>query len=142
MLPAYHASGSGKRARSTIAPVIVTRDGEPLLALGIPGGQRIPTTTLQLLMRLLEGRQPLEQAFAASRYHLQRPLSARQPPNIVDYEADADPQWVAAMERRGWRMKPRQRNGHYFGGGSAIRWTGEGLEAVADARRTNDAAGD
>lgn len=132
-----HAAG-GKRARSTIAPIIVTRDGQPHLALGIPGGQRIPTTTLQLLWRTLHRGQPLAAAFAASRYHLQRPLNARQPPNIVDYESDADPAWVVAMQARGWRMKPRQRNGHYFGGGNAAQYLPDGsLLGVADPRRTN-----
>lgn len=134
-------AGGGKRARSTIAPVIVTRGDEPVLALGIPGGQRIPTTTLQLLCRVLEREQPLDEALAASRYHLQRPLNSRQPPNVVDYEDDADPAWVAEMQRRGWRMKPRRRNGRYFGGGNAAQYQPDGtLLGVADPRRTNAAA--
>ena len=40
----------GKRERSTIAPIIATKNDKPVLALGIPGGQRIPTTTIQLLI--------------------------------------------------------------------------------------------
>jgi gamma-glutamyltranspeptidase/glutathione hydrolase len=139
---ANHA-GAGKRARSTIAPIIATRDGKPWLALGIPGGQRIPTTTLQLLWRLLVMDAPLDATFAASRFHLRRPLNSDEPPNVVDYEDDASPQWVERLASLGWRLEARRRNGHYFGGGSAAQYRADGsLVGVADPRRTNSVAGD
>lgn len=140
---AVNHSGSVKRARSTIAPILVTKDDKPHLALGIPGGQRIPTTTLQLLWRVLDGGDSLQQAFSASRIHLQRPLRFDAPQNTVDYEADMPAEQVEQLTQRGWKMKPRRRNGHYFGGGGAARYLADGtIEGVADPRRTNFAAGD
>jgi len=134
---------SAKRARSTIAPIIATKQGQPWLALGIPGGQRIPTTTLQLLWRLIDGGAALDETFAASRFHLRRPLRADDPPNVIDYEEDAPSKWVEQLASRGWSMKPRPRDGHYFGGGSAAQYTNAGtIVGVADLRRTNFADGD
>ena len=43
-----------KRPRSSISPTIVTREGEPLLAVGSPGGSTIPGTVLQVLLERLD----------------------------------------------------------------------------------------
>ena len=37
----------GKRMRSSMAPTIVTRDGRPVLAVGLPGGVRISTSVMR-----------------------------------------------------------------------------------------------
>ena len=122
----------------------LSRDSEqPWLALGIPGGQRIPTTTLQLLWRLIDRNDALDEAFAASRFHLRRPLRADDSPNVIDYEADASKEWVEQLSSSGWSLKSRPRDGHYFGGGSAALYSDDGtIVGVADSRRTNFAAGD
>ncbi len=134
---------SGKRARSTIAPIIALKDGKPWLTLGIPGGQRIPTTTLQLLWRLMDRGDSLADAFGASRFHLRRPLRAAEAANVIDYEEDADASWVKQLESRGWQLKKKPRDGHYFGGGNAAHIREDGkLVGVADPRRTNFAAGE
>ncbi len=132
----------GKRERSTIAPIIATRDGKPVLALGIPGGQRIPTTTLQLLVDLLGNDVPLVDAFDRSRFHVRRPIGSDESPNIVDLEEDAPAELDADLQARGWKTVRMRRNGSYFGGGNAVMYQPDGrLEGVADLRRTNFAAG-
>ena len=57
----------GKRPRSSISPTIVTSDGEPILALGSPGGSTIITTVLQVLVNDLDFGMTLPQAIAAPR---------------------------------------------------------------------------
>jgi gamma-glutamyltranspeptidase/glutathione hydrolase len=137
-----YAAGA-KRARSTIAPIIVTRQGQPWLALGIPGGQRIPTTTLHLLWQLIDGEAALDEAFAMPRFHLRRPLRADEPPNVIDYEEDAPQRWVEELTLRGWSLNSQPHDGHYFGGGNAAQYRDNGsIVGVADLRRTNFAAGD
>lgn len=132
-----------KRARSTIAPILALRGGRPWLALGIPGGQRIPTTTIQLLSRLIDGKQTLAEAMNMPRFHLRRPLAADEPANVVDYEADHDEQWVEMLSRRGWTLESRPRDGRYFGGGNGAGYLPDGsIMAVADPRRTNRAGGE
>jgi gamma-glutamyltranspeptidase/glutathione hydrolase len=131
-----------KRERSTIAPIIATRDGKPVLALGIPGGQRIPTTTLQLVVDVLGDDVPLAEAFDRSRFHVRRPRGSDELPNIVDLEEDAPAELDAELEARGWTTVRMRRNGAYFGGGNAVMYKADGsLEGVADPRRTNFAAG-
>jgi gamma-glutamyltranspeptidase/glutathione hydrolase len=57
----------GKRPRSSMAPTIVLRDGEPWLALGSPGGSTIITTVLQVLLNRVDLRHDLLSAVAAPR---------------------------------------------------------------------------
>jgi gamma-glutamyltranspeptidase/glutathione hydrolase len=57
----------GKRPRSSMSPTIVLDGGEPLLALGSPGGSMIITTVLQILADRLDLGATLPQALAAPR---------------------------------------------------------------------------
>lgn len=59
--------GPGKRPRSSMAPTIVLEDGEPLLAVGTPGGSTIITTVLQVLVNRLDLGMDLPEAIAAPR---------------------------------------------------------------------------
>jgi gamma-glutamyltranspeptidase/glutathione hydrolase len=57
----------GKRPRSSMAPTIVLRHGEPVLALGSPGGASIITTVLQTLVNRVDRGLSLPEAVAAPR---------------------------------------------------------------------------
>ncbi|MGH8776117.1 MAG: gamma-glutamyltransferase [Jiangellaceae bacterium] len=57
----------GKRPRSSMSPTIVLDDGEPLLAVGSPGGSMIITTVLQTLLNRLDFGDTLPEAVAAPR---------------------------------------------------------------------------
>ena len=57
----------GKRPRSSMSPTIVLDDGQPLLALGSPGGSMIITTVLQVMIDRLDLGATLPQAIAAPR---------------------------------------------------------------------------
>jgi gamma-glutamyltranspeptidase/glutathione hydrolase len=57
----------GKRPRSSMSPTIVLDDGQPLLAVGSPGGSMIITTVLQILVDRLDLGATLPQAIAAPR---------------------------------------------------------------------------
>src|SRR5258708_1841594 len=45
--------GPGKRPLSSMAPTIVLKDGKPVLVTGSPGGSRIISTVLQLIVNVL-----------------------------------------------------------------------------------------
>ncbi|MGH2987530.1 MAG: gamma-glutamyltransferase [Solirubrobacterales bacterium] len=62
-----NAPDGGKRPRSSMAPTIVTRAGEPILALGSPGGSTIITTVLQILLERLDLGKTLPEAIASPR---------------------------------------------------------------------------
>jgi len=77
----------GKRPLSSMTPVIVCRDGRPVLALGASGGPRIITAVAQVMWRVLEFDEPLPEAVEATRLHHQwRPDEAyfdRAPPEAL-----------------------------------------------------------
>jgi gamma-glutamyltranspeptidase/glutathione hydrolase len=90
----------GKRPRSSMAPTIVLRDGEPVLALGSPGGATIITTVLQTLLNRVDLGQSLPAAVAAPR------ASAR---NVTPIPAE--PAFIATYGARltadyGYRFTP------------------------------------
>jgi gamma-glutamyltranspeptidase/glutathione hydrolase len=57
----------GKRPRSSMAPTILLRDGEPFLATGSPGGSMIITTVFQILLNRIDLGMTLPEAIAAPR---------------------------------------------------------------------------
>lgn len=61
----------GKRPLSSMTPTIVLRDGRPLLALGTPGGSRIPTGVLQTLLNVVDHDMSVQEAVDAPRIHQQ-----------------------------------------------------------------------
>ncbi|GAA4618335.1 gamma-glutamyltransferase [Saccharopolyspora hordei] len=65
--PDPNLPGPGKRPRSSMSPTIVLQDGEPLLALGSPGGATIITTVLQSLTGRLDRGLSLVDAIAEPR---------------------------------------------------------------------------
>ncbi len=67
-----NAVAPGKRPLSSMSPTIVlNREGKPILSCGAAGGPKIITTTLQVLVRVLDLGQTIEQALSAPRIHHQ-----------------------------------------------------------------------
>jgi gamma-glutamyltranspeptidase/glutathione hydrolase len=54
-----------------MSPTIVTRDGKPVLIVGSPGGSRIISATLQILLNVLVHEMSLPDAMFAPRIHHQ-----------------------------------------------------------------------
>lgn len=61
---------AGERARSSISPMMVLRDGVPVLALGGAGGGRIPPGVVQVISRIIDDGMDLPQALAAPRVYM------------------------------------------------------------------------
>src|SRR5450631_1045759 len=51
---AANAIAPGKRPLSSMTPTIVTRDGKPVLVLGTPGGSRITTSVLHIILNVID----------------------------------------------------------------------------------------
>ncbi len=78
----------GKRPRSSMAPTIVLKDGEPMLALGSPGGSTIITTTLQTLINRVDLGMSLPEAIAAPRASQRNTAAVTAEPEYLDTYAD------------------------------------------------------
>lgn len=72
-LVGYEANlpGPGKRPLSSMSPTIVLRGGRPVLVTGSPGGSRIISTVLQVIVNVLDYRMDVAAAVAAPRLHHQ-----------------------------------------------------------------------
>ncbi len=61
----------GKRMLSSMSPTIVKKDGKVYLVTGSPGGSRIITTTLQVIMNVIDHGLNIQSAVSAPRIHHQ-----------------------------------------------------------------------
>lgn len=66
-----NAIGAGKRPLSSMTPTIVLKDGEVWLVTGSPGGARIITTVLQVIMNMIDHGMNVAEASTAPRVHHQ-----------------------------------------------------------------------
>lgn len=58
---------SGKRMVSSMSPTIITKDGQPFMALGTPGGVRIFPAIAQAIINVIDHGMTLQQAVEAPR---------------------------------------------------------------------------
>jgi gamma-glutamyltranspeptidase/glutathione hydrolase len=63
--------GPGKRPLSSMSPTIVLKDGQPVLVTGSPGGSRIISAVLQVIVNVLDYHMDVAAAVAAPRLHHQ-----------------------------------------------------------------------
>jgi gamma-glutamyltranspeptidase/glutathione hydrolase len=63
--------GPGKRPLSSMSPTIVLKDNRPVLVTGSPGGSRIISTVLQVIVNVLDYGMDIAAAVAAPRLHHQ-----------------------------------------------------------------------
>jgi gamma-glutamyltranspeptidase/glutathione hydrolase len=66
-----NAIAPGKRPLSSMTPTIVLKDGKPVLVVGTPGGSRIITTVLEIIVNVIDHRMTLQEAVDAPRIHHQ-----------------------------------------------------------------------
>lgn len=120
----------GKRPRSSMAPVIVLKDGEPYLVLGSPGGSRIIGFVAQALIAVLDWRMPLDQAMAMP--HLVNRFG------VFEIEAGTLAEQLApALEALGYEIGLAEMSS----GLNAIRLADGVIEGAADPRREGVALG-
>ena len=86
---------AGRRPVSSMTPIIVLREGRPFLLTGSPGGSRIITTNLQLLVNVLEHGMNIADATARPRMHHQWY------PDRLEVESGFSPDVIRALRARG-----------------------------------------
>lgn len=68
---AANAIEPGKSPLSSMSPTIVSKDGEPFMVIGSPGGSRIITITLEAILNVIDHGMNLQEAIDAPRVHHQ-----------------------------------------------------------------------
>ena len=66
-----NAPGPRKRPLSSMTPTIVLKNGKPFLVTGSPGGSRIITATLQIIINVIDRGMTIADAVTAPRIHHQ-----------------------------------------------------------------------
>jgi len=118
----------GKRPLSSMTPTVIRDAGEAVtMVIGSPGGPRIITSVLEVILRTLVHGQSLEDAIAAPRVHQQwRPIRTDLEPG---WQADA----LEALTGRGHELRLRDST---WASVQGIRTAiGGRPEAVSDPRR-------
>ena len=87
--------GPGKRPLSSMSPTIVLKDGRPVLVTGSPGGSRIISTVLQVIVNVLDYHMDIASAVAAPRLHHQWL------PDVVRIEHGFPDEVIAALRAKG-----------------------------------------
>jgi gamma-glutamyltranspeptidase/glutathione hydrolase len=124
--------GPGKRPLSSMTPTIVLKDGKPVLVTGSPGGSRIISTVLQVVVNVLDYHMDVEDAVAAPRLHHQWL------PDEVRIEHGFPDDVIAALRAKGHTViEPMGQTS-----ANSIAVTANGLEGAPDPRsRGAEAAG-
>lgn len=126
-----NAVAAGKRMLSSMAPTIAWR-GNDVLALGSPGGSRIPTATAQVLLAVVVDSAPLDEAVDRPRIHHQWT-----PDEVLWEEAGLADDVRESLARMGHHLATRPHLGEVH----AVRRHATGrLEAAADPRGPGAAA--
>jgi len=128
-----NAIDPGKRPLSAMTPTIVVRDAKPFMVLGAPGGPRIITAVLQVLLNVIDFRMNIQDAVDAPRFHHQWK------PDKLYLEAGISPDTVALLEDMGHQVDDSP--GVVLARVNAILSDGGWLQGAADSRWVGKAAG-
>ncbi len=116
--------GPGKRPLSSMTPTIILKDGKPFLITGSPGGSRIITTVLQVIVNVIDRDMDIASAVSAPRLHNQWM------PDQVFTEPGVPDAVIATLQARGDKVVPTGP----FTSANSIVITPAGFVGAADPR--------
>ncbi len=116
---------AGRRPVSSMTPIIVLRDEVPYLLTGSPGGSRIITTNLQLLVNVLGHELNIADATVRPRIHHQWQ------PDRLEVESGFGPDAIRILMERGHDVRPARAMGSL----QTVLFDGELFYGFSDPRR-------
>ncbi|AQS36600.1 gamma-glutamyltranspeptidase [Shewanella psychrophila] len=114
-----------KRPLSSMSPTIVMKDGKPFIVTGSPGGSRIITTTMQIIMNVIDHDLNIAEATAAPRIHHQWL------PDVLRVEQSLNRDTIELLEAKGHKVSV----GNAIGSTQSIMVTEQGVFGSSDPRR-------
>jgi gamma-glutamyltranspeptidase / glutathione hydrolase len=124
----------GKRPLHTIIPGFITRDGAPVMAMGVMGGSMQAQGHLQMVTRLAAFGQNPQAMSDAPRFRVE-------PGPVVTLESHVPAQVPDALRARGHKVSVAARDSLDFGSAQMIYKLDEGYIAASDSRRDGQAVG-
>lgn len=119
-----------KRMLSSMTPTIVKKDGENFLITGSPGGSRIITTTLQILLNVIDHDMNIQTAVSVPRVHHQWL------PDEIRIEQGISPDTIALLEAMGHTVSQQEA----MGAAQSILIRDDMFYGGADPRRSTSSA--
>jgi gamma-glutamyltranspeptidase/glutathione hydrolase len=89
----------GRRPLSSMVPTIALKDGKPFLVLGAPGGSRIITAVLQVMVNVIDFGMNIQDAIDFPRVHHQWK------PDRLDIERGISPDTIALLKKAGYPIE-------------------------------------
>ncbi|MCZ7563197.1 MAG: gamma-glutamyltransferase family protein [Burkholderiales bacterium] len=124
----------GKRPFQTIIPGFVTRDGAPVMTLGLMGGTMQAQGHAQLMVRMADYDQSPQSAIDAPRFRIVHGLS-------VNLEGGFGAPTLAELARRGHRIAALDEAYMDFGCAQIVRRMADGFMGCCDMRRDSISIG-
>lgn len=123
-----NAIAPGKRPLSSMTPTIVFADGNPWFVTGSPGGSRIITTVLQMIVNVIDHGMNIAEATAAPRIHHQWF------PDVLSLEPGISPDTIALLRERGHELQEARST---MGSIQAVAVRDGVFRGASDPRRPN-----
>ncbi len=124
----FHLGEAGKRIGSMMAPTVVLHDGDPVLAVGSGGANRIRTAILQVILNFTDFNLDLREAVESPRIHFEH--------GELQVEAGANPTTVDWLRRWGYDLIQWPDRHMFFGGAHAVGKNDDGFfQGAGDPRR-------
>ncbi|WP_084669154.1 gamma-glutamyltransferase [Spirulina major] len=120
-----NAIAPGKRMLSSMSPTLVMRDGKPVLITGSPGGSRIITIVLQMILNVIDHGMNIAEASAAPRIHHQWL------PDQLYVEEGISPDTIALLRLMGHDVQPQ----YAAGSVQSILIEGDRITGASDPRK-------
>jgi gamma-glutamyltranspeptidase/glutathione hydrolase len=125
----FHRHTPGTRVPSMMAPTVVLREGDPEIAIGSAGSNRIRSAILQTVLGVVDHGLAAQDAVSAPRLHVEG--------GEIDAEPGIDEPALDRLEDAGWTVRRWSELNLFFGGVQAVarnQETGE-LTGGGDPRR-------
>jgi gamma-glutamyltranspeptidase/glutathione hydrolase len=122
---------AGKRPLSSMTPIIVFSSGEPWFATGSPGGSRIITVVLQMIVNVIDHGMNIAEAANAPRMHHQWY------PDVLYLESGFSPDTIGILKERGHNVQDSRRSS---GSTQTVAYKDGLFRGASDTRRPNAAS--
>ena len=128
----FHQLSSGERLTTMMTPTVVLRNGQPILAIGSGGANRIRSAILQSISNVIDFQLPVLEAVNKPRIHFEE--------GILQLEGGIDDQTANALADWGYQINRWDGLHMFFGGAHAVEIAGDKLQAAGDQRRGGSVA--
>jgi len=120
-----NAPGPRKRPLSSMSPTFVLRDGAVELVTGSPGGSRIISITLQMILNVIDFQMNVAEASEAPRVHDQWL------PDVLEHETGVSPDTLKLLADMGHQLRATRA----FGSAQSIQRVGGLWAGASDTRQ-------